>query len=165
MGRTTLTWCLIFIALAIMTIVGVWLAIDLAFGADVDKRCLTHEQAKAAYPGQYLYWRTGQHCWYPGPKHYDSRAATYGKQNSLKLARPPGDANGSVSHHSGAAVDPADNKPGPSVIYPSLMQGAGTTIEMLRPDAMTNWPPVYDIDEPPPAFIPWTQRISFTTGE
>jgi hypothetical protein len=32
---------------------------------------------------------------------------------------------------------------------------------MLQPDAMTRWPLVYDVDEPPPQFKTWNDRIQF----
>lgn len=43
--------------------------------ADNDTPCLTKEQARAKYPGQYLYWRTEHHCWYGRPGR--GRVATF----------------------------------------------------------------------------------------
>jgi hypothetical protein len=36
----------------------------IALGADNEPACMTKEQARAAHPGQWLYWRTSKRCWY-----------------------------------------------------------------------------------------------------
>jgi hypothetical protein len=136
----------------------------LAQSADVDESCLTREQARAKYPGQYLFWKTARHCWYPKGGRVAaavvSKPATWGKQNSLKLAKPNPDPNGNVTHHSGKplVVDPPS--PGPNIFYPTLMVGGGTANEMLTPEAMGTWPLIADFDADPPKFIPWQERIA-----
>jgi hypothetical protein len=45
------------------TLVLVLAATCRAWGADNTPPCLTHEQARAAYPRQWLYWHGPKHCW------------------------------------------------------------------------------------------------------
>jgi hypothetical protein len=124
---------------------------------------MTREQAMAVHPGQWLYWHGAGHCWSNNPGKFTSRKGVYGKTNSLKLGKPPLDANGNVPHHSGTPIEIIEpvEMPRPTIAYPELMAGIGTTDQMLRPYPMTSWPPVMDIDADPPAFIPWQQRIIF----
>ncbi len=140
-----------------------WFAYD-AFGADVDQTpCLTKEQARIKYPGAWLYWHTANRCWDNrkggGATYTVSRAATWGKQNSLKLAKPNLDANGNVMHHSGRAII-LDPPAGPNIFYPSLIAGGGTVDQMLTPEAMNTWPLIADFDVEPPQFIPWQKRVA-----
>jgi len=147
-----------------------WVAIDYAFGADVNETCLTREQARVKYPGQWLYWHTANRCWdnvnvrsthaRSVAAAVVSRPATWGKQNSLKLPKPIPDANGNAAHHSGRPVLPEMAARGPTVFYPSLMAGGGTDDGMLRAESMTMWPTIADFDVDPPQFIPWQQRIA-----
>jgi len=140
-----------------------------ALGADNDPPCLTKEQARAKYPGQWLYWHTASRCWdnintrsahaRATAAAFKSKPAVWGKENSLKLAKPLLDPNGNTPHHSGRPVI-AEVK-GPTVFYPELMNGGGTTDNMLRADTMTMWPPIADFDSDPPQFIPWQKRIAF----
>jgi hypothetical protein len=48
---------------------------------------------------------------------------------------------------------------GVPIAYPDLMQGSGTSDNMLRPEPLTGWPLVIDFDVDPPLFIPWQQRV------
>jgi hypothetical protein len=79
----------------------VWLMFSTAAkGADNDQPCLTKEQARAKYPGQYLYWRTAAHCWYGRSKsgrqiptirsrsvrHYDVKVVRWNEYNELDAA-------------------------------------------------------------------------------
>jgi hypothetical protein len=160
MGRDRLTWIVIGIFFAVATILFTWIAIDLAFGADVDTSCMTKAQAATKYPRQWLYWHGAGHCWDNHAGHYISRVAVYGKQNSLKLPSPKPDANGNVAHHSGRPIETI-NETRPTIAYPALMSGSGTDDTMLQPQAMTDWPAIIDFDTEPPRFIPWQQRISF----
>jgi hypothetical protein len=133
-----------------------------AYGADVDKSCMTKAQAQAAHPGKWLYWHGPRHCWDDKPGRFTTNThVVYGKTNSLKLARPALDPNGNVAHHSGKPLIDDAPAPGPSIYYPSLMTGAGTDDAMLRAEAMTTWPAIADFDIDPPAFLPWQRRISF----
>ena len=128
------------ITITLILIVIVTVAVVLAekaFGADNLPPCLTQAQAKAKWPGRWLYWHTARHCW-----------DNVNKTN--KQYRPP------VNH----AIQ--DEPPGPMVSYPALMGGGGTADEMLRPEAMTQWPLIADFDENEPRFEPWTKRISST---
>lgn len=54
---------------------GLGAIINEAIAADNDTPCLTKEQARVKYPGQYLYWRTEHRCWYGRPGH--GRVATF----------------------------------------------------------------------------------------
>lgn len=134
----------------------------LALGADNDPPCLTKEQARAKYPGQWLYWRGERRCWYgQSTGRTTSRAATWGKQNSLKLPKPNLDASANIVRHSGRPiiVDPPQPQ-GPTVFYPTLMAGGGTVNEMLTPEGMGTWPLIADFDTEPPQFIPWQKRVA-----
>ena len=144
-----------------------------AVAADNNPPCLTKEQARARYPGAWLYWHSANRCWDNrkggGVTYTVSRAATWGKQNSLKLAKPNPDSNGNTIHHSGrpiitelsrAAAGATVSPPLPAIAYPTLMTGGGTTNDMLQPDRMNTWPLIMDFDVEPPQFIPWQKRIA-----
>jgi hypothetical protein len=135
-------WLLIIIitALALASFIGAYLAIEFAFGADVDGGCLTKAQAASRYPRQWLYWHSPSHCWDNRPGHRHSP-----------------DANGSLPQ---PIKRPLQAPEGPTIAYPSLMGGGGTDDSMMRPETMTLWPLIADFDEDPPAFIPWQQRIA-----
>ena len=130
------------IVTASVVIIGTWLLLDKAFGADVDQTCLTREQARAKYPKQYLYWHTEHHCW-------DNRPGR----------RPP--EMHKPNHAANPGIPAPVEAPGPSIAYPTMMAGAGTVKEMMRPEAMTRWPLVLDFDDPPPVFETWQKRIIF----
>lgn len=138
------TWIIVgAVAIVLATLVGLWLSLEAAFGADVDQSCMTKAQAQAKYPKQWLYWHGQQHCW---------------DNHSGRLAvRHPASPRPDLPSHAPSI----DLPEGPSVFYPSLMTGAGTSDDMLQPEAMTNWPAIADFDTDPPQFIPWQQRISF----
>jgi hypothetical protein len=142
-------WVIItIIVISIMTIVGVWLGAEFAFGADVDGGCLTKAQAQTRYPRQWLYWHGVGHCW-------DNRP---GRRAAVRAPPPTPDANGNAPHHGRTPLQ--TDYIGPSVAYPSLMGGGGTDDTMLRGEAMTLWPLIADFDTDPPAFIPWQKRIA-----
>jgi hypothetical protein len=146
MRRDRLTWITIGILIALTTGIGVWLAIEFAFGADVDPVCMTKTQAAARYPKQWLYWHGANHCW---------------DNHSGRLAvRHPATPQPAPEPHAPSI----DMPEGPSIAYPSLMGGGGTDDAMLRPQPMTVWPEIFDFDVEPPPFIPWRQRISFTVA-
>lgn len=126
-----------------------WLLFGKAFGADVD--CLSKEQARAKFPNQIIYWHTINHCWDNVPV----KVAHARKTNKL----PDVDASGNAIRRR-AAADVAVVRPQlPAVYYPTLMQGGGTTSDMLIPGSMTTWPLVADFDTEPTPFLPW-QRVS-----
>jgi hypothetical protein len=156
----------IIVSLTVIIIV-MWIVFaNAAQAGDIDRPCLTKAQAQAKWPGQWMYWHGLNKCWdnvstrgrYA--QRETQRVATWGKQNSLKLAKPNPDPNGNVTHHSGRPLI-VDPPAGPTVAYPSLMPGAGTTPDMMRPDNMKGWPLIVDFDVDPPKFIPWDQRVSF----
>lgn len=164
------------IIIAASTVLSIAIILWLLFGAvnakaaDSDVPCLTKEQAKAKWPGAWLYWHTANRCWdnrKGGGAAYTtgtiSRTATWGKQNSLKLPKPNLDASANIVRHSGrpVIVDPPQQK-GPTVFYPALMAGGGTVDEMLTPEAMGTWPLIADFDAEPPQFIPWQKRVAST---
>lgn len=119
--------------------------------ADID--CLTQSQARAKYPGKWLYWHGPNRCWDDrnlrmAPNKYSVN------RNPLQLGKPPVDASGNTVHHSGAPIIPSKN-----IFYPELMPGPGTEDSMLQPDTMQTWPLVADFDSEPPQFLPWQQRF------
>jgi len=164
----SLTAAVIFaIALAIIiTLIGTWLAVELAFGADAAQPCLTKAQAQAKWPGQWLYWHTAQRCW----DNVNTRRAISSppmrysvNRNPMQLGKPPIDANGSAASHSGR---PLPTPPRQAIAYPALMPGGGIEDPaLLDPQTMTMWPPIMDFDADPPAFIPWQKRFSFQATE
>ena len=135
-----------------------------AVAADNNPPCLTKEQARAKYPGVWLYWHSANRCWDNrkggGVTYTVSRAATWGKQNSLKLAKPNLDPSGNIVRHSGRPIMIDPPTLGPNIAYPTLMTGGGTTNDMLQPDRMNMWPLIMDFDVEPPQFIPWQKRIA-----
>jgi hypothetical protein len=118
----------------------VWAVMEVAFGADVD--CMSKEQARAKYPKQVIYWHTSKRCWNNTPL----RAV-----HARAMPPPPADASGNAT--TGRAQRT------PSVFYPTLMGGGGTSNDMLYPDTMQYWPLVSNFDEEPVPFIPW-RRVS-----
>lgn len=159
MQQSRLMWIFVGVVLALVCLIGTWFAIDFAFGADVDKSCMTKAQAAAQHPGKWLYWHGPRHCWDDHPGRFTSRAAVYGKKNTLKLPPPPLDANANVPHHSGRPIETVEEAR-PTIFYPSLMSGSGTSDAMLHPEQMTTWPVIADFDLDPPQFIPWQKRVS-----
>jgi hypothetical protein len=148
-------------ALALAT----WGLIGLAYGADNSPPCLTKAQAQAKWPGQWLYWHTANRCWdNVNTRSTSSHAVAAAikrvpysvNRNPLQLNKPLLDANGNTIHHSGR---PIVLEPGPTVAYPTLMAGGGTSDDMLNPTAMNTWPLIADFDEDPPQFIPWQRRV------
>jgi hypothetical protein len=162
------TWPVVVILLLITAALALatWGLIGLAYGADNDPPCLTKEQARTKWPGQWLYWHTANRCWdnvnTRSTRSHAVAAAVKPRysvnKNPLQLNKPPVDPNGNVAHHSGR---PIVLESGPAVFYPMLMTGGGTTNDMLQPDAMTTWPLIADFDADPPQFIPWQQRVAF----
>lgn len=164
--RTT-EWAFWVILIGALLSIGV-VMVAAASAADNDPPCLTKEQAKAKYPGQWLYWHTANRCWdnvNTKSRHarsvaavVKSKPAVWGRENSLKLGKPLPDPNGNIPHHSGKPL--ITEQHGPSVFYPTLMKGVGTSDNMLQPYSINVWPLIVDFDIDPPLFIPWNQRIS-----
>lgn len=137
---------IIILVVVAIIVIGVWTAL----GAD---SCLTKEQARAKWPGQWLYWHTAQRCW---DNQRGGRQVYSVSRNPLQLGKPPIDGNGNQAHHSGR---PIVLEPKPNISYPALIAGGGTSGDMLTPHAMSTWSPIADFDTDPPAFIPWQQRV------
>ena len=118
-----------------------------ATSADADPPCLTREQARAKYPGAYLYWRTAQRCWY-------GRTASSPAPRVRNVALPGRtvDGNGSMARSASAQA-------GPPIVYPDLIPGAPVGGNLLTPESATKWPLLIDIDEQRP-FSPWGERIN-----
>lgn len=156
-------WPVIFVlGFAFLTVFMILWLVFAAAAADTNPPCLTKEQARAKWPKEYIYWHGANRCWdniSVRAAHMASRPATWGKQNSLKLAKPNPDSNGNVIHHSGRPID-LPQPQGPSIAYPTLMTGGGSTDDMLTPGSMTSWPLIMDFDVEPPQFIPWQKRIA-----
>jgi hypothetical protein len=139
MSRFHTIWIAVVVVIAIAVVVFIGWSAASAFAAE--PACLSHAQAKAKWPSDYLYWRTEHHCWYSGPRH------------SRMTVKP------AIQHVSIARGTDVAEQPGPTIAFPSLMQGSGTSDDMLRADAMTTWPAVMDFDDPP-QFEPWQRRVT-----
>jgi hypothetical protein len=128
----------------------VWLIFSgAAKGADID--CLSKAEARAKFPNQVIYWHTANHCWDNVPV----KVAHARKTNRL----PDVDASGNAIRRRAAADAPVVRPQLPAVYYPTLMQGGGTTNDMLAPGSMTTWPLITDFDTEPTPFLPW-RRVS-----
>lgn len=125
--------------IALVTIILMIWGIRGAIGADVD--CLSKSQARAKYPKQWIYWHGVNQCWDNVP---------------VRKARTPPPPSLVAKGH---ATTVPDQLPRPTVFYPALMGGGGTSNEMLTPHPINEWPLITDFDKDPPAFIPW-QRVS-----
>jgi hypothetical protein len=155
------------LAIAAVCLIG-WLLFGTAFGADNVAPCLTKEQARAKWPKDWIFWHGLNHCW----DNVRGRAKTANmptgevkiivapKPNRARKASRSDafDANGNAADPSGKPVEIK----GPSTYFPDLMPGRGTDDALMRPDPMTWWPVLIDIDNPP-QFIPWQRRVSFLT--
>ena len=127
--------------------------IALGVWAVMGAECLTKEQARARWQGQWLYWHGSNRCW----DNQRGRQVAYSvNRNPLQLGKPPVDANGNQGRHGGR---PVIAEPKPYIAYPSLIAGGGTSSDMLTPHAMSGWLSIADFDIDPPAFIPWQQRF------
>lgn len=165
----SLTWLAVGIVLLsiIIALISIGMVVT-ALGADSIAPCLTKEQARAKWPQEWLYWHGVNHCW----DNVRGRAKTANMPNGevkIIVAPKPNrarkadrsdafDANGNAAHFSGKPVEIK----GPSTYFPDLMPGRGTDDALMRPDPMTWWPVLIDIDNPP-QFIPWQRRVSFLT--
>lgn len=137
----------ILLTAVIVVALGVWAVL----GADVG--CLTKDQARAKWPGAWLYWHGSSRCW---DNQRGGRQVYSSNRNPLQLGKPPIDANGGRVGHSGR---PIVLEPRPNISYPALIVGGGTSGDMLTPHAMSTWMAIADFDTDPPAFIPWQQRF------
>jgi hypothetical protein len=104
--------------------------------ARVSPICPTLAEARAAFPGKYLYWHTARHCWNatPGRRHYDAPAP-------VPAPRPANDNT-------------------PMILYPTLVHSAAELdAALLAPEPSSTGPLLLDVDEitagpadePPPA--------------
>jgi hypothetical protein len=90
--------------------------------ARVSPSCPTLAEARAAFPGKYLYWHTARHCWNatPGRRHYDAPAP-------VPAARP-------------------DKTP--MILFPTLVHSAAELdAALLAPEPASAGPPLLDVDE------------------
>lgn len=113
-----------------------------ARAADNVQPCMTKEQARAKYPGQWIYWHTANRCWDNIKVSHASRHTYSVNRNSMQLGKPPIDASGNALHHSAKALtqDEIDE-----------MQ---YRMEAERRLESCCWPP------PPMPFVPWDLRIN-----
>lgn len=153
-GSFTTPIVIIILAAVAVIAIGAWTVL----GADL---CLTKEQARAKFPGQWLYWHTAQRCWdnQRGNKTGQNRAMQVAhpvNRNPLQLGKPPIDGNGGLGRHSSR---PIVVEKSPTIFYPTLMSGGGTTDNMLYPHTVASWSPITDFDSDPPPFLPWL-RVS-----
>jgi hypothetical protein len=102
--------------------------------------CPTLAEARAAYPGRYLFWHTARHCWNatPGRRHYDA-------PTPVPAARP--DKTPMLLFptlvHSAAELDAALLAPEPSSTGPLLLDvdeiTAGPAVEPAPAEAEVNF--------------------------
>jgi hypothetical protein len=141
-GNRTLLIIVVALLCFATAVIGIAIAAKPAVGADVDPSCLTKTQAALRYPNQWLYWHTPKRCW-------DNRHSwsAIPSTKSRKSDRMPDQ------------IPLVERPKGIPIAYPDLMQGIGTSDNMLRPEPLTGWPLVIDFDVDPPLFIPWQQRV------
>ncbi len=147
----SLTWATIGIAFAVLalSLLALALIVDVAFGADVgyNPHCLTKEQARAKFPNGVIYWHTANHCWNDvAPGRAVNRIAKGPRQDT------PLDASGNATAR---RVSRSITQERPSIFYPELMGGGGTSSDMLHPHVASEWQPITNFDEEPVPFIPW----------
>ena len=156
----SLTWAAVGIGLAIFLLlfIGIWAIVDVAFGADNSQPCLTKEQARAKWRTEWIYWHGSSHCW----DNVRGSANTANKpDNTVQIIRAPKPNRATKGGREDTATDANGNivTKGPPIYFPDLMPGSGTDGSMLRPDGMTWWPVLIDVDAQP-QFVPWQKRIS-----
>ena len=156
----SLTWATagIFFAIAALTLLALGLIINVAYGADNARPCLTKEQARAKWRTEWIYWHGSNHCW----DNVRGTAATANKpDNTVQIIRAPKSNRATKGGREDTATDANGNNSikGPSIYFPDLMPGNWTDGSMLRPDGMTWWPVLIDVDAQP-QFVPWQKRIS-----
>jgi hypothetical protein len=147
----TLTRAGVIVGLVVFALLflALWAIVDVAFGADVgyNPHCLTKEQARAKFPNGVIYWHTANRCWNDvAPGRAVNRIAK-GPRQDTQL-----DASGNATSR---RVSPTITQERPSIYYPELMGGGGTSSDMLHPYAATRWQSITDFDNEPVPFIPW----------
>lgn len=167
-----LTWPVVIIVM--LFIVGIFLAIwgltNIAYGADNVARCLTKEQARAKWPKEWIYWHGSNHCWDNVRGTANTATAANGSVKIIRAPKPNraakegrADTQPALDANGNPAGLPIIRPTQPSIVYPSLMPGIWIGDDMLRPDGMSSWPVLIDIDDPP-LFVPWQKRISFLSA-
>ena len=123
------------------------------------KPCLTHAEARAKWPDQWLYWHTERKCWdrIRGSHRDDFDEAP--KPKSEKLA-----AEIAPKPVLSKPIEPA--KAEPVIVFPLVEYNKANILQQLplmlpqpwlSPDYMHNWPLLLDIDRTP--FKAWDKRI------
>lgn len=145
---TTPIVIIVLAAIAVLAI-GVW--------AVMGAECLTKEQARARHPGAWLYWHGSSRCWdnQRGNKTGQSRAVQVA-HSAQQLDKSPIDGNGGLGRQGSR---PIAVEKSPTIFYPDLIRGGGTTNNMLYPHTVASWSPITDFDSDPPPFLPWA-RVS-----
>ena len=148
--------------------VAIWAMMSAAFGADSAAPCLTKEQARAKWPKEWIYWHGMNHCW----DNVRGTANTANKADgTVQIINAP-KPNRKTKADKSLPIDASGNTTtkrvelttlGPTVYYPELMGGGGTSSDMLTPYSMQEWPFITDIDKDPPPFLPWQRRILLNT--
>jgi hypothetical protein len=108
--------------------------------------CLSHQDARRAFPHRHLYWHGSDHCWDISP--------------SREPREPPRDP-------------PRDPPPkgmreaaGPSIIFPGVVFNKTDILDQvpllmpqpwLSPHDISGWPLLWDIDRQP--FTAWDKRV------
>lgn len=112
--------------------------------------CMTREQARAAYPKQWLYWHGANRCWdnKPGAR----RQAR--QMHAAVVSRERSEPKSEFSPPKPTAAPPPQS---PTIIWPTVTVTPVPLVrEMLLGNEMTGWPLLLDIDQitgaPPPVF-------------
>jgi hypothetical protein len=149
-GSFTTPIVIIVLAAVAVIAIGAWAVL----GAE---SCLTKEQARARWPGTWLYWHTAQRCWdnQRGSKTGQNRAVQV-VHSAQQVGKPPIEGNGDLGRQGSR---PIAVEKSPTIFYPDLIAGGGTTNNMLYPHTVASWSPITDFDSDPPPFLPWA-RVS-----
>jgi hypothetical protein len=115
------------------------LLVALSVPARASPECKTLAEARAAYPGKHLWFHGPRHCW----------DATPGRRHFIRHRQAPT-----------TAPEPIKNdRRDPTIVWPTLTQGAGVDAPFLNAAPATAWPLLLDVDaltaEPDPPECCW----------
>jgi hypothetical protein len=161
----SLTWATAGIIFAVIALVlfALGIIINVAYGADNVRSCLTKEQARAKWRTEWIYWHGSNHCW----DNVRGSANTANKADgTVQIIRAPKPNRATKAGREDAAPPDANGNTirGPSIYFPDMMPGIGVDGTMMRADSMSQWPVLMDVDAPP-QFLPWQQRVPSLTQQ
>lgn len=154
-GSLTTAGAVVGFIVFVLLFIAVWAIADAVFGAahaadNYNPHCLTKEQARTKFPKQTIYWHTADRCWNDvAPGRAVNRIAKGPRQDT------PLDALGNATARRSAPV----TQERPSIFYPELMGGGGTSSDMLYPYVATEWQPITDFDREPMPFETWQRAM------